>query len=497
MSTTTVSYSSPTRNVDLDALRRQEADAREAARRAARLAAARREQEQAIRNRIDAANQLIAVQEARYQEAIARLDAASRRLPDLTLQAPALPRFAPSTFGDPGAIEQYATRLSATVDHFAQTLDSAIAAAERRLQRRIETAAISQEATELERQRQLLEQQAQEAAARARESFDLPAPPARPGADAPLEDLQAYVTALKSSVQSLAAKRADLETRLATRERAAALGGRTIAGSSASAALSRHHRDHAAAAQASLRAHINEVLASTNLQLDDLPGSVRLLIDSAITNAHEQDQHERVTYWITRESARRNGIARAIELLQSPPNLVRADAGLSQRWDSLSAQLQRIAGGREEMSPSVETEYAQLCADSNNRIRSQYAMTAWVRACAEQGLEVLEREDGQGLLLLDLNAEDPDNRDRDAPSYWVEAENLQNDEGAFCTVLTLKTDSVSTAQDEKAAETLCAKLDRIFNDTNTSIKTDTEIIERRGRVRRGSRPAAARKDHLD
>lgn len=484
MSTTTVSFRSTTRDTELEALRQREAEAREAARRAAQRAEEQRRREEAIRLRIAAANRSIAEQEGRFQRAVARLDEAARCLPDLALTAPTLPALDGEITQDPAKLEAYATHLAAEVEQFGRQLDIAIAEAERLLQRRIAKAAAWRTAADLVQELDVRTQAIRDAAARLHESMSLESPPVKPQAEAELEAVEAYVAALQQRLIEANRQIQSLNDRLESRRRASALAGAEVQTQSADTAHARFEAERVAAAQAALRARLDAAMSSARMRFEELPESLRALIDDALAQAHVQDQGERVTRWIARQQQRRDGVARALSLMQQAPDLVHDDPALSRRWSSLLAQFQRVAGGLDDFTPSIEHEYAQLCADAQCLLNTAFTKADWVQAMIEQGFEIFEREDGQGLVVVDL----------DHPETWLEATELEAEQGGFAAVLELKTDAALVPTDEAAVTSdICAKLARAAGTAKPDVATAAEVIEQKPRITRGRRPAKAKK----
>jgi hypothetical protein len=481
MSTTTVSMRSTTRDAEIEELRRREAEARKAARRAAQRAEEQRRREEALRRRIAAANRIIADEESRFQSVVARLDAAARRLPDLALKAPELPALSSGIAQDPARLEAYAAALKAEVENFSRRLDGAIAEAERLLERRLKKAAAWRTAADLERQMEWCAQASREAAARLRETLAIVALPAKPHPEAELEVVEAYVAALRRNLEALNRQHASLCARLEARERAVALGGSRVQSQDAAEAHARHEAERVAAAQAALRAHLQARLAAADLALEDLPEGLRGLIDDALAQAHCQDQRERITRWIAREKQSRDGVRRALELIGNTPDLAHDDPRLARRWESLLAQLQRIASGLEAFTPGIEREYAQIQADARRLLSTAFTKADWVQAMSEQGFEIFERADGEGLIVVDL----------DHPEVWLEATPLEAERGGFAAVLELKTDAESPKDEAQVTDSICAKLAQAAGGAKPDVKTEAEVIERKSRITRGRRPAKA------
>lgn len=465
MSTTTVSVRSTARDSEIEELRRREAELRET-----------------IRRRIGVASETIALQEKRFQSAVARLDEAARRLPDLALSAPTLPALSGDIASNPARLEAYATQLTAAVGQFDRQLDSAIAEAERQLARRIARAAAWRNAADLEQQLDLRLQASQEVAARLHERVTIAPTRQRPLAEAELEAVEAYVVALQQQLEHANRQFASLRTRAETRTRASALAGTRVTTQTAEAAHDRHEANQTARAQASLRSHLDSTLMNSGLQMKDLSEGARSLIDDALAYAHCQDQRERITRWIAREHQRRDGIARALTLMQTAPNLVHDDKALAQRWENMVARLQRVAGGLDDFTPSVEREYEQIRADAHRLLNTAYTKADWVQAMSEQGFEIFEREDGQGLIVVDL----------DHPETWLEATELEGEQGGFAALLELKTDAAPTDEASVTAD-ICAKLANASSKVTPDVTSQAEIIEHETRITRARRPAKARK----
>lgn len=465
MSTTTVSVRSTARDIEIEELRRREAEVREA-----------------IRRRIGVANQTIAMQENRFQSAVARLDAATHRLPDFALSAPTLPALSGDIANNPARLDAYATQLTTEVAQFERRLDAAIGEAERQLARRIAKAAAWRNAADLEQQLDLRTQASLEVATRLNEGVTFALSPEKPLAEAELEAVEAYVAALRQQLEHVNRLFASLRARVEARTRATALAGTQVAAQSADAAHARYEENRIATTQAVLRSHLDSALSNSGLRMNDLCESARALIDDALAYAHCQDQRERVTRWIAREQQRREGVARALTLMQSAPNLVHDNRTLALRWASLLVQLQRVAGGLDDFTPGVEREYEQIRADARRLLNMTYTKADWVQALNEQGLETFEREDGQGLIVVDL----------DHPEAWLEVTELESEQGGFAVVLELKTDA-ALADEAKVTADICAKLAKTTSTATPNVTIQAEIIEHENRITRARRPAKAHK----
>ncbi len=463
MSTTTVSFKSTTRDAEIEELRRREAEAREAARR-----------------RIGVANATIAGQDERFQREVARLDEAAGRLPDLTLVAPQLPVMSSDVAQDPAKLESYAVQLTAEVDRFSRRLDAALAEAERLLERRIKKAAAWRSAADLEQQLGVLVLRCREDAVRIQEDVPTAVVPARPHPDAELEAVEAYVARLRQGYGEMQRHHAGLRARIASRESAMTLAGRSVEMRRADDTLSQYEAEQKARMLAALRPHLDDSLSKNGLCLDDLSGALRAQIDFIMDEAHCHDYRGSITRWIAREKQQRDGVARALMLLQCPPDLIHGDTRLSERWTSLAAQLQRIAGGLEDLTPSVDREYEQLRIDARRLVNTAFTKADWVRALNAEGLEVFEREDGQGLIVIDV----------DHPETWLEATPLEARHGGFGATLELKTDATVLADEAGVTDAICAKLTRAAGSATPEVATQAEVIEHERRITRARRPKA-------
>ncbi len=497
MSTTTVSYRSTTRDTDLAAVRRREAQAREAAREARRRAeeerrrakeqrrreeAERRREEQRQR-RIAQLNQAITDQEARFHRLVERLDEATRRLPDLSLKAPRLATVSDRVAQDPDKLKEYADRLVKDVEEFSGRVEREIAEAQRLLQRRIEKASVWRRVADLEQRIELLLRQSNDLAQEINLRPRINSLPGRPHSEADLEAVQAYETALQRCHDEAKGEYTSLRARVRSRQSAITIAGELVQTRSAQEAQARHAVAEMERARATLRAHRDLELARDGLRLEDLPGAVQEQIEAALEQAQNGDYRPNLTRWIAREKQKREGVARALGLLQSAPDLVHEDPALSRRWTSLAAQLQRIAGGLEDINPSVEREYEQLRIDANRLVNTAFTRADWVEAMCQQGFEVLEREDGQGLVVVDL----------DHPEIWLEATEYENEEGGFAATLELKTDAPSLLSETAITNAVCAKLDRAAGSGAPEVTTEAHVVEHEDRIKRARRPAVARK----
>lgn len=492
MSTTTVSVRSTRAETSLREVRRREAEAREAARRsaerAARLAeeARRREarEREVMRRRLEAANGAVRQQDGLYQQAVARLDEARRRLPDLALGAPALAAPGSDVAGNPDKLEAHAAQMALAVERFTRELDTAIGEAERLLARRLAKAAAWREAGDLERQAAALRQAGSELAARLDTAVEWPALPERPGSEAELESVQAYLAGLQDTLQELRREHDRLVARDEARSRAAALSGPGVLAREASATLAQHAASQGATARARLRAVLDMALASAGLDMEEVSAATQLLIEAALNNAHGMDRGEQVLRWVAVEKQRRDGVGLALAMLQNAPVAAFDDGALARRWQSVLAQLQRVASGIEEFTSSLEREYEQIHADVRRNLGMAFTKADWVKAMSEQGFEIITGEGDQGLVVVDL----------DHPEVWLEGTEMESPEGDYVVVLDLKTDGQHSGAEEAAVTAkVCARLGDVAGAAAHEVRAQAEVIEQASRIARGSRPARARK----
>lgn len=483
MSTTTVSFRSTTLDADLAAVRRRETAAREAARESRRRAEAQRRRQAEEERRLARANRTIAEQEARFQGLVARLDEAAGRLPDLVLSAPGLAAMGGGTAQDPAQLEAYAAQVTADVAAFADRVAGAIAEAERLLVRRLAKAATWRSATDLEQRLEQLAAEIRAAAAQLGATARADAAPGRPKLGAELEAVEAYETALGHRLAAAEGQRDRLVAQVQSRERAVALSGARVQTRAAGEALSAHAQAQRERAMAALAAFRDAELTRAGLRLEDLPATLRAQLAEAVAAALSHDYRPSIARWIAREGQRRAGGVRALALLQCAPELVHEDAGLAQRWAILAEQLQRIAGGLEDLHPSVEREYAQLGADARRLVNAAFSRADWVQAMCAQGFDVLERQDGEGLVVVDL----------EHPDIWLEATEYEDAQGGFAATLELKTDATALAEETGITDAVCAKLARAAESGTPEVATEASVVEHDSRIKRARRPAAAKK----
>ncbi|MCB1628672.1 MAG: hypothetical protein KDI48_13185 [Xanthomonadales bacterium] len=481
MSTITGSYQSTSEDAELEELRRKEAQAREAARIAAERAERERRRAEAERRRVERSHAAIAERNEQFQRVVAKLDEAAGRLPDLELSAPRLPVLGGDVAGEADRLETFAQDLAERVQRFERKVDAAIAQAEYLLQRRIAKAEAWQRCADLEQQCKHLAGASQDLVERLGRSDSAPVLPTRPQAEAELEAVLAYEAVVREGLATLGTHHAELNARLQARERAAELAGPAVTARSAATALQDFDDVRRNSARQALLRHRDERLDEAELEFGQLPAALRDLLDGAVEDAHLQDQRSRVTRWIAQEKQRRDGIERALALLQRVPDLVHDDATLSRRWSVLSARLQGIAGGLEAFGPDVDREYEQLRRDARTLLNGHYASADWVERMRGQGFEVYEREDGAGLVVVDL----------DHPGIWLEGIEQRAEDGGVLTTLELKTDA-APADEAQVTDAVCSKLREVAGKITPKVASQSEELERKQQITRGIRPAIKR-----
>lgn len=489
MSTKTVSFRTTAEDIDLARLRHEEEMARQAAREAAQRAHEQRQQEETARRRTAEAHRKIASADAHFRALVTRLDEAASRLPDLALVAPKLVTLSSDIVGNLVALEGHADEITAQVRGFEMRLNQGIAQAESRQRRRIAKAAAWRESSDLKGQIDLRRQSNRDIANLLGEAPDTTSLPVPPATDAKLEAVESYVARLRAALAAANSANAALKARQATRQRAASLAGSTQVTPAAGESLQRFDTAVQAAARKRLQDRITAALKASGQTLSDLSGTVRLLIEDAETNAGTQDQGDRVARLIAREKALSDGVTMALSLIRQPPDLSQGDPDLSQRWTNLLIHLERVANGQDAFSPTMEREYSQIEADARRQRNAAFSKASWIHAMAKQGFEVLERDDGPGLILVDLAN----------PDVWLEATEVMQGgqtEG-FGATLEMKTDAMSgtshpAAAPEKVTADICSRLAKASEAGSHTVAV-TEVVERKGRIARAARPAKARR----
>lgn len=479
MSTETVYYSRAD-NIKAEELRRRQADAREARRLAAQRKAEEKARKVALR-RISAANKVIREQEQVLEQEIARLDEAANRLPDLHMTAPVLGSLDGSFDGDPAAVEAHAASITEAVQQFSRRLGAAIEEAETLLQRRIAKAAAWREIKGLEEKAALRKRAIDELIQQLGVEEMRIELPARPGKEAELEEVEAYLEALRGVMNEIELQHTSLVNRRHSRERAESLAGETLHSRDAGFAQREYQDKLASNRRDALRQSLDRALVAHELTWEDLPESTRWLIEESVSAAATSDGAEQILRWVSREKQHLEGTNKSLCMMQQVPELVHEDEQLSYRWSRLVERLQRVAGGIDEFETSLEREYQQIAEDASRNICADFTKSDWICAMSGQGFEVFEKEGGNGLVVVDLNN----------LGVWIDAQELQSRDGAgFGVTMELMTDVESTPQQEKATtEDVCARLGRVNGGVSEKAKAESAVVSHTHKITRGKPPA--------
>ena len=453
---------------------------------AARLADIRRQEEAERRVRIErersaqARSQLLQ-QEDRLHRIQTRLDEASTRLPDLRLKQTFVWTEPPSEKAGAAGLESHLGRVRQQLDAFERDVKNAIAQAELQLQRREATAAAWRASQDSEAQWRMNHQAMAEMSLRLAQQNRTEVLPTRPARDAELETVQDHVTRLHAAIalQELALTTLHSETR--TLARAGETVGVAVTGArSAQEALTQHAAQATAKARARFESSLAQAMASNAIRSEDLPAGVQRLIEGARELSAEKDWSVTLQDWMAREASRRRDTARALVMLASPPEGVMEDESLSHRWQQITPHLQAVMAGQEAMSSELEGEFAQLGRDAQRQLNHRLSRAAWFARMASQGLEVVEREDGEGLVVIDLTC----------PETWLEGEEFEGENGEFAVTLELKTDAAPGTFDEEAQTTsVCDRLGQASGQSADKVKAESEVVERKKRITRAAKPA--------
>lgn len=482
MSTTTFTYESTPDPVDMAHLRAIEAEARAEARRLAKLERQREEQE---RQRIERAQALIAEQENIFVDAVARLDVAASRLPDLMLTAPKLPSMDESIAGNVEQVEAHASELKSIIERFGRQLDDAIKRAEYLLERRIEKAKAWRRAIDLANQHAWLTDACRNLASRTGGSFTTIALPQRPGSDAELEKVLEHEQELRIDVEALNRSYVALSTRMAGQARAASLAGPAVATRHADVCLEQQEVERRDAARTALIAYRDQQLREAGLTLQELSAAVCRQIDAALDEAHLQDQLFRLDQWILAEKQRLDGVKRATILLQGVPQLVQEDPRLARRWCALATRLQTISSGLEAFEPEVDHEYDQLQRDAQLLRNSMFAKADMVCRMRQAGFEVSQRPGGEEMLLLDPRH----------PEIWLKVKTNRSETGGVGAIVEMMTDS-EHSNEAVVIEDICSRLSQASSKTRPNITVQASEVERNSKIKRGVRPSHKKAMHF-
>lgn len=452
----------------------------------ARLADIRRQEEAERRARIErqrsaqALNQLLQ-QEERFQSIQTVLDEASARLPDLRRVSAFEWAEPPSEKAGAAQLESHLSQVRKQLDAFELDVKQAINQAEYQLQRREATAAAWRVGQDAEAQWRMNHQALAELSQRLGQKPRPEAMLGRPAKDAELETVQAHVERLQAAIARQAAALTALRAETITLARAGETAGAPVTGvRGAQEALAQHNAKAVAQSLARFEAGLLQAMASNAVRSEDLPVGVQRLIDGARQMSADKDWSVTLEDWMAREATRRRETARALVMLSSPPEGVTEDSGLSHRWQQLTPHLQAVMAGHETMSSDLEAEFAQLGRDAQRQLNYRLSRAAWFARMASQGLEVVECEDGEGLVVIDLTC----------PETWLKVQEFEGKNGEFAATLELMTDAAPGTLDEEAqTASVCDRLVKASDQNADKVKAESEVVERKKRITRASKPA--------
>lgn len=452
---------------------------------AARLADIRRAEEAERRARIERerwahARGQILQQEERFRAIQTRLDAAGVRLPDLVITNRFVWPDPPGEKAGAARLETHLSQLRQQLDRFERDVANAVSEAEQRLLRRQATAAAWRTAQDTEAQWRQNDQALVDLALRLGQKPRVEPQPRRPDRNAELEEVQDHVARLRSTVcrqeLSLAALRA--EARMLAR--AGEIAGHAVQGTrSSTRALAEHQSDTAARARAHFEACLAQAMAVHSIRSEDLPAGIQRLLDGARQMAHEKDWSVTLGDWMAREASRRAHTARALMMLSSPPEGLLEDAELAQRWQQITPRLQSVMAGHEALGRDLEAEFEQLGRDAQRTLNYRLSRAACFARLAREGLEVMERDDGDGLVVLDLSC----------PATWLEVQEFEGENGEFAATFVLKTDAAEGAlNDEVQTASICDRLGKATGQAKGKVRSESEVVERKSRITRSRKP---------
>lgn len=453
---------------------------------AARLADIRQQEEAARRARIErersaqALSQLLQ-QEERLHAIQSLLDEASARLPDLRRVTAFEWAEPPSEKAGAAQLESHLSQVRQQLDSFERDVENAINQAEVQLQRREATAAAWHASQDNEAQWRMNHQAMAELSQRLGQSPRRESMHNRPATDAELETVQAHVERLQIAITRQAAVLSVLRSETMTLARAGETAGVTVTGvRGAQEALAQHDAKAVAQSRARFEASLVQAMAANAVRSEHLPEGVQRLIEGARQMSADKDWSVTLQDWMAREATRRHDTARALVMLSSPPEGVVEDESLSRRWQQLTPHLQAVMSGHETMRSDLEAEFVQLGRDAQRQLNYRLSRAAWFARLASQGLEVLEREDGEGLVVIDLTC----------PETWLEAQEIEGENGEFAATLELMTDAAPGSLDEEAqTASVCDRLGKASGQKTDKVKAESEVLERKKRITRARKPA--------
>ena len=442
------------------------------------------EQAERERQRLGIAQHAITLLDEQFRELIKRRDEAARRLPDLHLQEPTWPAVA-ATDSNAVGVENYAAKLQSLVIAFERQLHTAIQNAEAVLADRLARAAAWRDATALENAVGMCRESLSDTCQAVQEKPPVLQVFERPDLKASLPKLQHYVAALRSHVAELQQQVISAQRRLETRRLGHTVSGSQLAvRSSAQEALAQHAAQQSAKAHQALQSTLLEALKEARFNMAELSIGTQIFLKAAAEASEATpQQHEHIRRLVARERALQGHVARALHLMQAPPDLVHAHPERAARWQTLVQELQGVAAGLAPFSPQIDLEYAQIQKDAQRDLDRRFVESEFAMALREQDFHVASDEDGR-LVIEDLRH----------LGVWLEetqALDLADSErGGIASVLELKTDAPLNdfMNDEQVIASVCERL-HAASQSSDKATGEHEVLERKKIIARARRPS--------
>ncbi len=442
------------------------------------------EQAKRERQRLGLAQHAVTQLDAQLRSLIAHRDQAARRLPDLTLQAPAWPTLS-NTETTAFIVEQYAAQLERVTIRFEEQLQSAIKEAEATLADRLARTHAWRNAVALEQAIQICQQDLVAASHALQETPPALQIPDRPTNEASLPRIQRYLKQLQEQVDKLHQLIASAQNRKQAKVLGQRLSGNQVTVmSTAQAALTDYDAQQRDKAYQELQTTLAKSLHEAQLSMTDLPTGTQTLLKASLEARECTNQlRERIRRLVARERILQEHATQALLWMQSPPDLVHAHPERAKRWLALLLELESVAAGLTPLSPQYGLEYEQIKSDAQRDLDRMYVEKEFVNALLEQGFNVLSEPDG--LIIEDLRH----------LGVWLEETQLleladDGGNGGIATVLELKTDRPMTDSnhDEQVIASVCERI-QAASQRRGKVKGELEIVQRKKRIERGPRPA--------
>jgi hypothetical protein len=451
----------------------------------ARMVELRRQQEAERQARIERAlsqeaRHQIRQQEDRFRAVQAQLDGAKARLPDLAFHRSFEWPNPPGERADSARLKAYVARVRQQIDEFEGSVTRAVEHAEYQLRRREATAQTwraSQDArTQLRLNQQAMADLCQRLGQPPSAETRVPSPPR----SAELETVQTYVADLQAALDAQSGQLLLLRAEAHNLRRAGELAGAAMGPvQGAEVALAAHSAEAATLAHERFDVSLKAAKVAHGMGNDNLPPGLQRLVDSARQMAAEKDWNTTLHDWLAREATRRRDVVRARAMLASPPEGIHESEGLAYRWQQLVPRLQAVMAGHEHLGSDLESEVGQLRRDAQRHLNYLLSRAECFAKLASQGMEVLEREDGQGLVVIDLTR----------PDTWLEVMEFAGEEGQFAASFELKTDAApDSLDDESQTASICERLKQATSDTGDKVRSESEVVERKSRITRARKP---------